>query len=224
MDAGSDYLTLTASLPRPTLEQTRAFVHHVAGAHSWYKHLPLFPPGGLFFFYLDPNAGRALERSPNGALIHRDLPEGESFFHYSTLPTGEYRRRFGFWSYGNAGYGSNFEVGSAAAGFRIIDSSLARVADLKGRWVEVPPGLIEAGSCRLTAFVHEYRPLTRGVKEWERQAQAFNTWLGERPEDDEARRYLPVMERVSEEFRESERAFLRGRMEAAMLNFLRRLT
>jgi len=41
----------------PTNSQIEAFADFVAGAHSWYKHLPLLPPGAKFHFYIDPQAG-----------------------------------------------------------------------------------------------------------------------------------------------------------------------
>jgi len=45
-------------IPIPTLQQTEAFVEHVATHHSWYKHLPSFPPGVWFLFAGNPNARR----------------------------------------------------------------------------------------------------------------------------------------------------------------------
>ena len=50
-----EYRELVASLPLPSTDQTARFVDYVSGAHSWYKHLPLFPPGAPFVFFLDPN-------------------------------------------------------------------------------------------------------------------------------------------------------------------------
>ena len=56
--SASPYIVEVQSLTRPTAGQIDAFVQHVSAAHSWYKHLPLLPPGTPFFFYLNPNAGR----------------------------------------------------------------------------------------------------------------------------------------------------------------------
>jgi hypothetical protein len=58
----SEYHKIVSQLPLPTQEQTEAFLKHVIGAHSWYKHLPFLPPGGIFVFYLDPQAGREILR------------------------------------------------------------------------------------------------------------------------------------------------------------------
>jgi hypothetical protein len=73
MQASLHYRQLIAPLPIPTVEQTESFAVHVAGAHSWYKHLPYEPPGIPFVVFLDPNAGRKLGSArvtaPDGASI-----------------------------------------------------------------------------------------------------------------------------------------------------------
>ena len=43
--AEPSYLEIIKQYPLPTDEQTRAFAEYVAGAHSWYKHLPV--PAGV---------------------------------------------------------------------------------------------------------------------------------------------------------------------------------
>jgi hypothetical protein len=52
------YLRTVAGLPIPTAEQINDFATYVAGAKSWYKHLPVHPPGSPMHFYLDSHAGR----------------------------------------------------------------------------------------------------------------------------------------------------------------------
>jgi hypothetical protein len=52
------YLQRLKSLPVATPEQTARFAEHVADNHSWYKHLPFFPPGASFVFFPNPDAGR----------------------------------------------------------------------------------------------------------------------------------------------------------------------
>lgn len=53
------YRLLVADVPRPTRQQMEAFAVFVCGAHSWYEHLPLSPPGFPFQFFLDPGARRS---------------------------------------------------------------------------------------------------------------------------------------------------------------------
>lgn len=73
--------------------QMQQFALFVSNAHSWYKHLPYLPPGEPFQFFLDPGAGMQLVVSSQGSVDA--TPRAEPGFHYSWLPTVEYRARFG---------------------------------------------------------------------------------------------------------------------------------
>jgi hypothetical protein len=73
------------------------FAVFVSNAHSWYKHLPYLPPGLPFYFFLDPAAGMQLAVKPQGSVDA--TPRTEGGFHYSWLPTVEYRDRFGYLAY-----------------------------------------------------------------------------------------------------------------------------
>jgi hypothetical protein len=92
-----EYRILVKSLPRPTLLQMQQFAVFVSNAHSWYKHLPYLPPGLPFYFFLDPAAGMQLAVKPQGSVDA--TPRTECGFHYSWLPTAEYRDRFGYLAY-----------------------------------------------------------------------------------------------------------------------------
>ena len=102
----NDYLEVIKKLPIPTESQTDQFALFVSDAHSWYKHLPLYP-GQPFFFYLDPNAGRSLVRTQTGDMVFVDITDDSPLFHYTWQTTEQYRKRFGFWNY-YAPYGSSF--------------------------------------------------------------------------------------------------------------------
>src|SRR5262245_9987099 len=93
-----NYAELIAALPLPTPEQTAAFAHHVAENHSWYKHLPVFPPGATFVFFLNPHACEEVEQTDSG-FVTRPLEEGDYFRHHSRYATADYRRAFGHWDY-----------------------------------------------------------------------------------------------------------------------------
>jgi hypothetical protein len=97
------YRDVVRQLPRPTEEQTANFARYVAGAHSWYKHLPIHP-GLPFCFYLDSDAGRNMLLMREGAVTFSDVTADARRFHYGVLPTDEYREQFGFWTY-HAPYG-----------------------------------------------------------------------------------------------------------------------
>ena len=76
--------TIVKSLPRPTDAQWQTFLVHLAEAHSWYKHLPLFN-GGEFVVFLAPDAGESYP------MKHPKLPMENT--------TEGYRRAFGHLDY-----------------------------------------------------------------------------------------------------------------------------
>lgn len=178
------YLELAASLPRPSAEQTERFVEYVAGAHSWYKHLPLLPPGNPFFVYLDPNAGADVSFSAGRAVVSERVDRSRAF-HYTWMTTGEYRERFGHWQYAASGGPAFFSAESGpiaqlAGPSRLTCSKLRqatedhllarialalasadrtpRVVDEAGGLVDVSPEVLARGHCLLTGLVHERFP------------------------------------------------------------------
>ncbi|MBD2102011.1 hypothetical protein [Leptolyngbya sp. FACHB-261] len=136
-DAGdSTYAQIVQQLPLPTWQQSERFARFVSDAHSWYKHLPLYPKVP-FVFYLDPHAGENLEANSRG--------------HYTWQTTKTYRERFGFWNY-FAPYGGSLtlEDGSISRltrpGLKILLST--------DDWVAVPPALQAAGTAYVNAMLH----------------------------------------------------------------------
>lgn len=190
------YLELVTGLPRAAPEQARDFAEYVSDAHSWYKHLPLMPPGEPFFFFLDPNAGRVLTQTANGAMIHHDRLEGWQKFHYNEMTTAEYRRRFGFWQY-HCGRGSRFMTGSASRGWD-INSTRLEVVDARGGHVAVPQDIMNAGACFLTALVHKH-DFGWPVEEWERMVKRYKAWRAENPSDPQACYYETCMRDCADE-------------------------
>lgn len=148
------YRDLVAPLPRPTAQQTDAFVEYVARAHSWYKHLPTAPPGAPFVVFLDPNAGRALVRTADGRTEYRDRDDERDRFHHTWMFTREYREQFGHWHYATD-QGTQFVVRVPGSDHtQVLAHGLARVATPDGREIDVPPDLAAAGTVHLTAHVH----------------------------------------------------------------------
>ncbi len=130
------------SLPVPTMEQTARFAEHVADNHSWYKHLPFFPPGASFVFFPNPHAGRGV-RAEGERFVVYDVERGNYFDHHSWLSTVEYLAQFGHWDYW---VDDNPRVLNPQPGpwLYSADGSHGELLpdDLKGQW-----------SCRLTAFL-----------------------------------------------------------------------
>jgi hypothetical protein len=88
-----DYVAVCQSLRPPRPDQMWAFARHVSGAHSWYKHLPWYPPGVPFYFYVDPAAGMQRAVGADGSM--QIFARAKPGFHYSWLPTAQYHEKFG---------------------------------------------------------------------------------------------------------------------------------
>lgn len=139
-----EYRSLVAHLPRPTSEQMECFAQHVADDHSWYKHLPLLPPGRPFVFYLDPYAGVKLKRMPDGSIRVVDCEDGTAY----------YRDRFGHLVYyrvaGSAMYFSDRDGGllfPADTACAVFDPQHERLRPL-------PAEVSEAGTAFVSGLVH----------------------------------------------------------------------
>jgi hypothetical protein len=150
------YLTSVAQLPTPTREQTTDFVQYVAGAKSWYKHIPARPPGTPMFFYLDPNAGRDRLRRWGHEVIYRDRTEHTEQFHYSWITTQEYRQRFGYLAFCCPNVTSLFMTEMLDDGIATLDPNVSAplIEGAAGRLSLVPEVVLDAGACLVTRTVH----------------------------------------------------------------------
>jgi hypothetical protein len=147
----SEYRSLVASLPTPTRAQMDAFAKFVCGAHSWYKHLPYYPPGKPLQFFLDPAAGMDLN-------FHSDRVEAttrlECGFHYSSIPTGEYREKFGHLAFGRTSGTTVYRV--AADGTALAPGNdVPAVYDTVARSLRrLPAEVVGAGMAMVSGIVH----------------------------------------------------------------------
>jgi hypothetical protein len=71
------------------------YTQRVAGAHSWYKHLPIARGYCKFAFFLDLTSNMYRR---NGKWINAVEGDGTRF-HYTWTTTSDYRERFGFFDY-----------------------------------------------------------------------------------------------------------------------------
>jgi hypothetical protein len=147
----------------PTDSQIEAFADFVAGAHSWYKHLPLPPPGAKFHFYIDPQAGMDRLVHASGEVTVRLRTLETEPFHYSWMATADYRERFGCLSFSCAMGSTVFNEEQQGDETVLVDNnSLHPVLQLSRNSAMTPPEeVLEAGTCRLTALVHP-----RATAEW----------------------------------------------------------
>jgi hypothetical protein len=147
------YYEIARSLPRPTIEQTIRFAWFVAGAHSWYKHLPA-DRKVPFVFFLDPTAGKYLVIMQTGERAMVEVTDQSNHFHYTWQTTETYKRRFGHWNY-FAPYGSSFFFGSDG-GTVTTERSGPSILHINGNWVRVPVTVLAEGTAEINAFVHPH--------------------------------------------------------------------
>lgn len=148
------YSELIAGLPVPTVEQTDNFATYVVGARSWYKHLPVRPPGERFVFFLDPNAGRSLVMTADGRFAYSDRVDEKERFHYTWMRTTEYRTRFGYWQYATGAGDTILFRAPRNTDTQIVSSGSAHVLAPDGTELPVSPAVLTAGTVSLTAHVH----------------------------------------------------------------------
>jgi hypothetical protein len=149
-----EYRSLLRRMPEPTHEQIEGFAGFVATAHSWYKHLPTWPPGVPMTFFLDPCAGmqRVVDRRGRVWYEYRH----RHGFHYSSLKTAEYRDRFGTAAFAR-GAGTGTLVSLVRANRSRIapndDEPLVFDRDRK-ELVALPEDVVEAGTALVSGAMH----------------------------------------------------------------------
>ena len=150
------YRALADAVAVPSDRQIEAFADFVASAHSWYKHLPLQPPGVAFHFYLDPNAGMdQLVHASGEVTVRTRTPDTESF-HYGWMTTADYRERFGCLAFSCAAGSSVFGTDLVGEETVLVDSNtLHPVLQVdRDSTMRPPKQILDAGTCSLTALVH----------------------------------------------------------------------
>src|SRR5262249_44657112 len=134
--------------------QMENFADFVAHSHSWYKHLPLFPPGAKFHFFIYPYAAFDHVTLDDGRRILRSREKKGT--HYSALPTAEHHRRFGPLAY------------STLSPALVWQSSTLELVRLR-----LPQHILDCGAARLTAVVHT---LSGDITDWHRLRPQNPPW------------------------------------------------
>ena len=183
----AEYRSLTAHLPRATAAQMESFARFVSNAHSWYKHVPLFPPSAPLHFFIDPSAGtqRAIASDGSISIFDRD----KTGFHYSWIPTMEYRRRFGYLAFSKS-VGSSVSLVDAKGG-RLIpsDDSPLVYEPHRALLCGVPVAVVQAGTALMSGIVHT---LAANVDLWRHLEQYLTHWP---PESGGAKALLAILGR-----------------------------
>ncbi len=199
-----DYPEIAANVPLPTFEQTICFADHVASNRSWYKHLPPFPPGASFVFFLNPNAGMGVQQKDGVYSVYK-IESADYFHHHSRLTTADYLARFGHWDYW-VDDNPRYEIWHPKPGlidrfrqqFRPVPQP-EKIAE-EGPWiylnnsterVGIPSHVRLQSRCRFTAFLKPSSTLFQINRDsWHRALQAFQVYAGKFPSDPEVARYM----------------------------------
>jgi hypothetical protein len=184
-----EYRQLVSSLPPPTDHQIRAFALFVSEARSWYKHLPLLPPGVPFHFFIDPCSGMDCIILGNGRVTYRDRTTDTPRFHYTWMTTAEYRSRFCWLAFGAAagrevsvirGNISQLPVQASAprqkdveevTEVRPINEVRLSIHTAEGEEFQLPQEVLDAGATLLTGVIHS------------RAGAVAALWLGRNPDE-----------------------------------------
>jgi len=159
----AQYRDVVKNLARPSNEQVESFVQHIAEAHSWYKHLPLLPPGVPFTFFVDPSAGLARILSADGSVQYEERSENDEKYRSLWMTTERYRSQFGYL----AGYRG--PTAPASAGTQHADAfAKGPLFGLDGNSFRIPVEIAEAGVVELTGIIH---PLAARAWIWREMAR-----------------------------------------------------
>jgi hypothetical protein len=148
----ASYQALVSELPRPTEAQIADFVDHVCHAHSWYKHMRLRVTRARLYFFLDPGAGMQHIGYLDGRVkVERRTQQG---FHYSWIPTDEYRERFGHLAFSRTG-GVSVALSMQPGVAQVPSDDEPFIFDPKARsLVKVPAEVLEAGCAIVSGVIH----------------------------------------------------------------------
>lgn len=146
------YRRLCRQLPLPTGEHIINFAEFVSEAHSWYKHLPLRPQGVAVRFFIYPSAGMQRTMDESGAVaVEERLKTG---FHYSWIPTKQYRERFGYLSFALQGAPTAADA-THRNSIKVSSDDEAVIYDPESQClVDLPSEIVLAGTAHINAFVH----------------------------------------------------------------------
>ncbi len=144
-----EYKKLFVGLTRPSEEQTENFIDFVANNHSWYKHLTNERKAS-FFFYLDTNAGKTLEKVTSKGFLKK-----VEHFKYLENKHNHYQIHYGFWQYFTTKYTANFIPNSNGS---IRDSRPfigLQIVDEEGKLHKLPEAIIKQGEFLMSRFLHK---------------------------------------------------------------------
>ena len=156
-----EYRALVSQFPQPTRAQIHEFASYVAEARSWYKHLPLLPPGEPIQFFVDPWAGLDRVLLRDGRVVYIKRTASTPRFHYTWTTTEDYRSRFSHLSFAcDAGTELFFPVsfqledGREFSGVLANTPSRASVHVSEEQECGLPQEILDTATIRMTGVIH----------------------------------------------------------------------
>ena len=143
------YKNSMQNLPMPTIGQTEKFIDFVANNHSWYKHLPeerLEP----FIFYLDPNAGKILER-----IEEKEIFNNKKHYCFKEMSSPNYQTSYGTWQYYTNCYSVNFIPNSDGSISDTRPLIGLNIINIEGEANEIPEEVINHGTFMMSRYLHK---------------------------------------------------------------------
>lgn len=141
------YKNLIKNHAKPTEWQTTHFIEFVARDHSWYKHLPR-KREVPFQFYLDPNAGKKVERITKESFFKKTVS-----YRFAVTPN-DHQSSYGLWQYYTERYTVKHMLDSD--GFLADARPLIGLNLINEHWQyeSLPDEIIERGQFMMSAFLH----------------------------------------------------------------------
>lgn len=145
-----EYRSLLRNHPLPTPAQVHEFVDYVSAKHSWYKHLPLTPPGVRFCVFLDPCAGMQRFQDSGGEVRMQEIAESECF-HHAMMPTDDYLRRFGVLAVRDRGAPQFELIGEEGTAHHEVPPGVWTGTEFRS----IPSEVQFAGTVTVTGVIHD---------------------------------------------------------------------
>jgi hypothetical protein len=154
-----NYYEVIPRLNLPSLEQTSAFAHCIADHKQWAELLPVFPPGFVFAFYLDPYAGHFCELSSGveqaSPVATSDIRQAQRMLATVKGSLAEYQEAFGCWSFWWGDDAALRQFSPYVDAQCLECNASGQVVSYWGiRRLNLPAEIVWQCGCRLSAFVN----------------------------------------------------------------------
>lgn len=180
----AQYRERLSHLHCPSVLQAKAFAEHVAGAHSWYKHLPVKSGYSGFGFYLDPNSGQDVWWDARDGVRVVPRMSNDTPFHHSWQTTAAAIENFGYLNY------CRYLPGQASS-IWIVDGT---------ELISVPDELLRQTYVECTALIHPNSQSLRHMYRLPNYRQLFDADTVELLQNPEERRLAEILRIADDDY------------------------